>query len=65
MTDSDLAAPRPGAALRLAIGLCLAAVLGLGLWPGPLVESATRASQSLLSRPTASAAAEAATIARR
>ncbi len=41
-------APTPAPALRLAIGLCLVAVVGLGLWPGPLVDSATRASSDLL-----------------
>jgi NADH-quinone oxidoreductase subunit N len=54
MTDSTLPNPKPGAPLRLAIGICLAAVVGLGLWPGPLFASATRASQDLLGRSTSS-----------
>ncbi len=29
-----------GPAMRWAIGLCLAAVVGMGLWPRPFVESA-------------------------
>ncbi len=39
-------------ALKLAIGLCLAAVVGFGLWPGPLVESSARAAHALLSHGT-------------
>ncbi|MEI8257279.1 MAG: NADH-quinone oxidoreductase subunit N [Deltaproteobacteria bacterium] len=54
MVDSaDLAVPKPGGALRLAIALCLAAVVGLGLWPRPLVESATRAGNELLGQVSA------------
>jgi len=34
--------------LRLAIAACLAAVVGIGLWPGPLVESANRAARAFL-----------------
>ncbi len=49
MTDArGLAAPVVGAPLKLAIGLCLAAVLGFGLWPGPLVEGTARAAHALL-----------------
>lgn len=33
--------------LAWAIGLCLFAVVGLGLWPSPLVEEATRAASAL------------------
>jgi hypothetical protein len=36
--NDDLATPKPGLPLGFAIGLCLAAVIGLGLWPSPLVE---------------------------
>ena len=44
MTEpGDRSIPVPGVALRLAIGLCVVAVVGLGLWPGPLVDAATRA----------------------
>jgi NADH-quinone oxidoreductase subunit N len=57
MTDSTLPNPKPGAPLRLAIGICLAAVVGLGLWPGPLFASATRASEDLLGRSPSSARA--------
>jgi NADH-quinone oxidoreductase subunit N len=35
--------------LGLAIAVCLAAVVGLGLWPRPLLESAERAAADLLS----------------
>lgn len=37
------AAPRVGGALRAAVVLCLLAVVGLGLWPGPLFDSAAAA----------------------
>ncbi|MBL8861100.1 MAG: NADH-quinone oxidoreductase subunit N [Planctomycetes bacterium] len=41
MADGRSAEPvRAGLALRAAISLCLAAVLGLGLWPGPLLAQA-------------------------
>lgn len=49
--DADgLAAPRPTPAVRVAIALCVAAVLGLGLWPAPLLDDATRAARALLAR---------------
>jgi NADH-quinone oxidoreductase subunit N len=49
MKDNDaLAVPKPGRALGLAIALCLAAVVGLGLWPSPLVENAATAASSLV-----------------
>ena len=48
--DADRPAPAPGPALRLAIGLCVLAVVGLGLWPRPLVDSAARAGADLLDR---------------
>jgi NADH-quinone oxidoreductase subunit N len=44
----DLEAPRVPLALRVAIGLCLVAVVGFGLWPSPLIEDSTRAAQALL-----------------
>ncbi|MCE9595453.1 MAG: NADH-quinone oxidoreductase subunit N [Planctomycetes bacterium] len=37
-----------GLGLRTAIGICLVAVIALGLWPGPLVESATAAARAFL-----------------
>jgi NADH-quinone oxidoreductase subunit N len=49
---ADRPAPAPGPALRLAIGVCLLAVVGLGLWPGPLVDAASRAGADLLDRST-------------
>jgi NADH-quinone oxidoreductase subunit N len=39
-TDAPLSAPF---AVRAAIVTCLVAVVGLGLWPRPLVEQATQA----------------------
>jgi NADH-quinone oxidoreductase subunit N len=44
----DRAAPKPGRALGLAIALCVAAVIGLGLWPSPLVENAAHAASALV-----------------
>lgn len=49
----DRPALSPAPALRVAIGLCLVAVVGLGLWPGPLVDAAERAGAQLLERGTA------------
>jgi NADH-quinone oxidoreductase subunit N len=40
--------PAPG--VRMAVALCLAAVVGLGLWPRPLVDSAAHAARDLLDR---------------
>jgi len=49
MTDAgELAPPKPALALRLAIILCLAGAVGIGLWPGPLVDDAMRAGHDLL-----------------
>lgn len=45
----ELHTPAPGLALGLAIGLCVLAVVALGLWPGPLVDSATRAGADFVS----------------
>jgi len=39
--------------LRLAIGVCLAAVVGLGLWPRPLLEAADAAAADLMAEPVA------------
>lgn len=51
MTDArGLEAPAVSSALKLAIGLCLVAVVGLGLWPSPLVEETARAAHALLAR---------------
>jgi NADH-quinone oxidoreductase subunit N len=41
-------APRVGGPLRAAIIVCLVAVVGLGLWPGPMFESAAAAGASLV-----------------
>lgn len=50
MAEGDSSEPiRPGLPLRAAILVCLAAVIALGLWPTPLVDSATRAAGSFLS----------------
>ena len=60
MTDEgDLPAPRPGAPLRMAIAICALMVAGLGLWPRPLVDEATRASAALLGEGTPAPASEA------
>ena len=45
---NDRPAPPVPPALRLAIGVCLLAVVGAGLWPGPLVDAATKAGADLL-----------------
>ena len=45
----ELHTPAPGLALKLAIGLCVLAVVALGLWPGPLVDAATRAGADFVS----------------
>lgn len=47
---NGLPAPRATPALRAAIAICVAAVLGLGLWPAALVDDSVRAAQALLSR---------------
>lgn len=41
---------RAGPALSAAIAVCLVAVVGLGLWPRPLVEEATRAASAFMQR---------------
>ncbi len=42
--------PELGAPMRLAIGICVVAVVGLGLWPKPLVDQSLAAATSLLER---------------
>jgi len=52
MHDGSSSAPVPaGFPLRLAIVACLLAVVGLGLWPGPLLDEANRAAQAFASGP--------------
>ena len=47
MSEGESSAPlHAGMPLRAAIVLCLAAVVGLGLWPGPLLQGATRAARA-------------------
>lgn len=41
---------RAGLALKLSIAVCLAAVVGLGLWPKPLVDEASRAASAFMQR---------------
>lgn len=66
MTDGgELAVPTPGRPLRLAIGLCLLAVVGMGLWPSPLVEASLNAGRDFLSHPAAPAHVEASTVSSR
>jgi NADH-quinone oxidoreductase subunit N len=49
MTDAgELLPPKPAPALRMAIVLCVVGVVGVGLWPGPLVDDAMRAAHELL-----------------
>jgi len=55
MTEGESSRPVPvGWPLRLAIGTCLVAVVGLGLWPRPLIDAAEQAAADLLA-PQASA----------
>ncbi len=56
MSEGESSAPlHAGVALRAAIALCLAAVVGIGLWPAPLLQGATRAARALGTVPGASA----------
>jgi NADH-quinone oxidoreductase subunit N len=49
MTEpGDLAVPKPGLPLTLAIAICVAAVVGLGLWPKPLVDASMHAGEDLM-----------------
>lgn len=49
MADGESSEPvRAGPALKLAVAACLVAVVGLGLWPGPLVAEATRAASAFV-----------------
>ncbi len=52
MSEGDSSAPVASSfSQRAAILVCLAGVVVLGLWPGPLVEQAARAAGALLSAP--------------
>lgn len=54
MAEGEGSAPVPTRLpLRLAIGACLVAVVGLGLWPRPLLEAADVAAADLLAEPVA------------
>ncbi len=54
MAEGEGSAPVPTRLpLRLAIGVCLVAVVGLGLWPRPLLEAADVAAADLLAEPVA------------
>jgi NADH-quinone oxidoreductase subunit N len=54
MADGEQTTPlRAGVPLGLAIAVCLAAVVGLGLWPRPLLESAEAAAADLVAEPSA------------
>ena len=54
MADGEGSAPVPTRLpVRLAIGVCLVAVVGLGLWPRPLLEAAELAAGDLLAEPVA------------
>lgn len=47
MAEGESAAPvQAGRALKLAVAACLLAVIGVGLWPGPLVAEAQRAASA-------------------
>jgi NADH-quinone oxidoreductase subunit N len=49
MTEAgELGAPRLGRPLALAIGVCALGVVGLGLWPRPLLEASAQAAGALL-----------------
>jgi NADH-quinone oxidoreductase subunit N len=49
MTDAgELATPRPGRPLKMAIAACVVGVVGFGLWPRPLVLASAEAAQALL-----------------
>lgn len=55
---ADGAAPaKSGAPLALAVAVCVAAVVGVGLWPGPLVDGSMRAAGDLLERAAATSVA--------
>ena len=49
MHDSALPVPSPGRALGSAVAVCTLLVIGLGLYPRPLVESSAAAASALLS----------------
>ena len=61
MTEpGELPIPKPGLPLRLAIGICVVAVVGLGLWPKPLVGASMRAGKEFMSQAASGHAAGAA-----
>ena len=48
--DPSLKAPKVDVPISIALGLCVGAVVVLGLWPQPLVEASLRAAEALLAR---------------
>jgi len=49
MTEAgDLAIPKLGLPMKLAIAICVVAVVGLGLWPKPLVEASMHAGEEFM-----------------
>jgi len=64
MTDEGYAPPTTARSLRVAIALCAIAVVGLGLWPGPLVDDAMGASRALVGATVARAASDGAIVRR-
>jgi len=65
MTEpGELRAPVLGAPLRLAIGICVLAVVGLGLWPRPLIDGSLAAAKSLYEKSPSAAIAPNVTAAR-
>lgn len=56
MSEGASAEPiRAGLGLKLSIAVCLAAVVGLGLWPAPLVDETSRAAANFMQQPTGGA----------
>ena len=54
MAEGEGSAPVPTRLpLRLAIAVCLVAVVGLGLWPRPLLDAAESAAADLMREPVA------------
>lgn len=52
MSEGTTAEPiRAGVGLKLSIAICLAAVVGLGLWPRPLVDEASKAAANFMQKP--------------
>jgi NADH:ubiquinone oxidoreductase subunit 2 (subunit N) len=51
MAEGELQTPvRAGPSLQAAIAVCLVAVVGLGLYPRPLVEEAAKAASAFMHR---------------